>query len=105
MKPLKVARWVIENDLQGIYDYHAAYSIPKAERILAEYDRIIGLLEINPLIFHQRVDNWRIYPFDSGTYLLYYTELESFWLVVGIFHARRDPDWITAQLASRKTFF
>jgi hypothetical protein len=42
---------------------------------------------------------------DSGTCLLYYTELENFWLVVGIFHARRDPDWITAQLASRRTFF
>ena len=101
MKPLKVARWVIADDLQAIYDYHVAYSVPKAERILAEYDRVIALLDINPLLFHRRENDWRVYPFDSGTYLLYYIEMPEFWLVVGVFHARRDPKWIRECLAFR----
>lgn len=48
MKPLKVAWWVVSQDLQAIYDYHHSHSPAKADRILAEYDRIIALLEINP---------------------------------------------------------
>lgn len=99
MKPLKVAQWVVPNDLQQIYDYHASNSLSKAERIIDEYDRIIALLELNPLLFHRREGNWRVYPFDSGTYLLYYTETPDFWLVVGVFHARRDPAWIRDRLA------
>ena len=54
MKPLRVAKWVVSVDLQAIYDYHFAYSPAKAERILAEYDRIVALLELNPLLFHKR---------------------------------------------------
>jgi hypothetical protein len=101
MKSLKIAPWVVPHDLQAIYDYHAAKSLPKAERIIDEYDRVIALLEMNPLLFHRRDDDWRIYPFDSGTYLLYYIETEYFWLVVGVFHARRDPAWIRDRLADR----
>lgn len=81
-KPLKIAPWVVPEDLQAIYDYHRLLSVAKAERILEEYDRIIALLE-------------------AGTYLLYYRELKSFWLVVGIFHARRKPSWIREQLSVR----
>jgi hypothetical protein len=40
--------------------------------------------------------------FRSGPYLLYYSEQESFWLVAGVFHAARDPDWIQAQLLIRE---
>lgn len=99
-KPLLVAPWVVPEDLQAIYDYHKTHSLSKAERIVAEYDRIIALLEINPLLFHER-EGWRVYPFDSGTYLLYYKELQSIWLVAGLFHARRSPMWIRQQLSGR----
>ena len=50
---------------------------------MAEYDRIIALLEVNPLIFRARETGWRVYPFDSGAYLLFYRELESIWLSRG----------------------
>jgi plasmid stabilization system protein ParE len=100
-KPLKIAPWVVPIDLQAIYDYHRAFSVEKAERIVAEYDQIVALLEVNPLLFHERENGWRVYPFDSGTYLLYYTELEAIWLVVGVFHARRHPAWIAEQLSGR----
>lgn len=101
IKPLKIAPWVVPEDLQAIYDYHRLLSLAKAERIIAEYDRIIALLELNPLLFHTRENGWRVYPFDAGTYLLYYKETETFWLVVGIFHARRAPTWIREQLSGR----
>jgi hypothetical protein len=101
-KSLKIAPWVVPHDLQAIYDYHKMHSVAKAERLLAEYDRVIALLEMNPLLFHERVDGWRVYPFDSGTYLLYYKELETMWLVAGVFHARRKPSWISEQLTERK---
>ena len=100
-KPLKIAPWVVVEDLQAIYDYHLALSVEKAERIVAEYDSIIAVLELNPLLFHTRKNDWRIYPFDSGPYLLYYTEEESFWLVVGVFHASRDPACIQEQVQTR----
>lgn len=100
-KPLKIAPWVVPQDLQAIYDYHKPFSEPKADRIVAEYDRIIALIEVNPLIFHPRDSEWRVYPFSSGTYLLYYREYPSFWLVAGIFHARREPSWILEQLSIR----
>ncbi len=101
IKSLKIAPWVVPEDLQAIYDYHRQLSLAKAERIVAEYDRVVALLEVNPLLFHEREGGWRVYPFDSGTYLLYYKELDSLWLVVGIFHARRSPSWIREQLSER----
>jgi plasmid stabilization system protein ParE len=100
-KPLRIAPWVVAQDLQSIYDYHRLFSLPKAERILAEYERVIAALEVNPLLLHERANGWRIYPFAEGTYLLYYRELPAFWLVVAIFHARREPDWIRARLNER----
>ena len=100
-KQLRIAPWVVPEDLQAIYDYHKAVSPPKADRILAEYDRVIALLEVNPLLFREREEGWRVYPFDSGTYLLYYKELPSMWLVAGVFHARRQPSWIREQLLTR----
>lgn len=53
-KPFRIAPWVVPEDLQSIYDYHKQLSPDKAERIVAEYDRIIALLEVNPLLFHER---------------------------------------------------
>lgn len=100
-KPLLVAPWVVTEDLQSIYDYHRAFSEPKAERILAEYDRIIAALEANPWILHERADGWRVYPFASGTYLLYFRELSAFWLVTALFHARLEPGRIAAMLGER----
>jgi plasmid stabilization system protein ParE len=100
-KPLKIAPWVVVEDLQAIYDYHCVLSVEKAERIVAEYDSIIAVLELNPLLFHARKNDWRIYPFDSGPYLLYYTETKSFWLVVGVFHASRAPAWIQERIQQR----
>ncbi|HUG09713.1 MAG TPA: type II toxin-antitoxin system RelE/ParE family toxin [Opitutaceae bacterium] len=100
-KPLKIAPRVVPDDLQAIYDYHRQFSVAKAERIIGEYDRVVSMLELNPLMFHEREEGWRVYPFDSGTYLLYYRELESMWLVAGVFHARRAPSWIREQLTTR----
>lgn len=102
-KTLKIAPWVVLEDLQAIYDYNIELSLEKAERIVAEYDSIIAVLELNPLLFHVRENNWRLVPFSSGPYLLYYTEMQSFWLVVGIFHASRDPQWIQQRLRERKS--
>lgn len=100
-KSLRIAPWVVRDDLQAIYDYHRLFSAAKAERILLEYDRVIGLIDLNPLMFHPRENGWRVYPFDSGTYLLYFKELPDFWLVAGIFHALREPRWIEDQLNER----
>jgi hypothetical protein len=100
-KPLKIAPWVVPEDLQSIYDYNKLLSVAKADRIVAEFDRIVALLEVNPLLFHEREGSWRVYPFDSGTYLLYYKELDTMWLVAGVFHARRRPSWIRDQLSGR----
>lgn len=100
-KPLKIAPWVVIEDLQAIYDYHLPLSREKAERIVAEYDSIVAVLELNPLLFHARNSGWRVYPFDSGPYLLYYTEMDSFWLVVGVFHASRATDWIKQRVQER----
>lgn len=100
-KPLKIAPWVVPEDLQSIYDYHKLLSCAKAERIVVEFDRVVDLLEVNPLLFHERKSGWRVYPFDSGTYLLYYKELDTMWLVAGVFHARRAPSWIRDQLLGR----
>jgi plasmid stabilization system protein ParE len=100
-KPLKIAPWVVPDDLQGIYDYHKLLSIAKADRIVEEFDRIVDLLEVNPLLFHERESGWRVYPFNSGTYLLYYRELDMMWLIAGVFHARRHPFWIRDQLSGR----
>ena len=69
-KPLRVAVEVVARDLQAIYDYHRSFSQEKADRIVEEYDRIVALIELNPLLFHPRTGDWRVYPFDSGTYLL-----------------------------------
>jgi hypothetical protein len=35
-KPLKIAPWVVPDDLQAIFDYHRLFSPPKADRIVAE---------------------------------------------------------------------
>jgi hypothetical protein len=68
-----------------------------------EYDRIIKLLSLNPYVLAARPHGWRVYPFQAGTYLLYYREFESYWLVAGVFHALRDPDWILSQALIRET--
>ena len=101
-KPLKIAPWVVIEDLQAIYNYHCSFSPEKAERIVSEYDSIITLLELNPLLFHIRESRWRVYPFDTAPYLLYYTETDSVWLVVGVFHASRSPSWIQEQIEERR---
>ena len=59
-KPLKIAPRVVPEDLQAIHDYRRQLSRPKAERIVAEYDRVVSLLEVNPLLFHEREGGWRV---------------------------------------------
>lgn len=41
--------------------------------------------------------------FPIRVYALYYRETADAWLVAGVFHAGRDPDWIQAQLVIRDT--
>jgi plasmid stabilization system protein ParE len=100
-KPLRILDDVAERDLPGIIAYHRPRSRAKAAAILAEYDRVVDLLRGNPLIFRVRPHGWRVCIFRSGVYALYYRETEDAWLVAGIFHAGRDPDWTQAQLIIR----
>ena len=93
---------IADRDLPGIIAYHLPRSREKAVAILSEYDRIIELLERSLHTFRPRAHGWRIYTFRSGTYALYYREMDDFWLVAGVFHSRRDPDWILAQLVIRE---
>jgi len=102
MKPLRILDDVADRDLPDIAAYHLSRSRPKAEAILAEYDRLIDLLRRSPAIFRVRPHGWRVCIFRSGNYSLYYRELDSCWLVAGVFHALRDPDWIQAQLLIRE---
>jgi hypothetical protein len=62
----------------------------------------VVLLETNPLAIHSRSHGWRVCIFRSGTYALYYREFDAYWLVAGIFHALRDPDWVQTQLLIRE---
>jgi len=101
-KDLRILAAVAERDLSEIVAYHQPRSPEKAIRIIAEYDRIIDRLSRNPRIARERGHGWRVLAFRQGTYLLYYRELESYWLVAGIFHAVRDPNWIQAQLLIRE---
>lgn len=101
-KLLRIVDAVAEHDIPGIVAYHRPRSKAKAERIVAEYDRIIELLAINPYVLAERSHGWRVYPFQAGTYLLYYREFETYWVVAGVFHAVRDPDWIQSQLLIRE---
>ena len=102
MKPLRILDDVAERDLPGIVTFHLSQSRRKAEAIVAEYDGFIGLLRQTPALFHERAHGWRVCVFRSGHYSLYYREIETCWLVAGIFPARRDPDWIQAQLLIRE---
>lgn len=102
MKPLRILDDVADRDLPGIVSYHLAQSRAKAAAIIAEYDQFIELLGRTPAMFRERPHGWRVCVFRSGHYSLYYRELESCWLVAGIFPARRDPDWIQAQLLIRE---
>jgi len=101
-KPLRVVDAIAEHDIPGIVAYHRQRSEPKAQRIVAEYDHIIALLTFNPYLMAVRPHGWRVYAFQAGTYLLYYRELETCWLVAGVFHALRDPDWIRTQATVRQ---
>lgn len=101
-KELRIVDAVAEHDIPAIVEYHRARSKAKAQRIVAEYDRIIELLAVNPHVLAARPHGWRVYPFQAGTYLLYYREFESCWLVAGVFHALRDPDWIMSQALIRE---
>lgn len=101
-KPFRVADSVADVDLPAIVAYHRERSGQKAGRLLAEYDSIIALLSANPHLMPERPHGWRVYPFETGTYVLYYRELDKFWLVGGIFHALRDPNWIISQATIRE---
>ena len=102
IKDLRILDDVVEHDLPNIVAYHRPKSRPKAEAIVAEYDRIIALLRETPQAYHERPHGWRVCIFRSGVCALYYRETPTCWLVAGIFHARRDPDWIQAQLVIRE---
>lgn len=102
IKDLRILDDVVEHDLPNIVAYHLPKSQAKAEAIVAEYDRIIALLRKNPQVYHARPHGWCVCLFRSGVYALYYREVPTCWLVAGVFHARRDPDWIQAQLVIRE---
>ncbi len=101
-KPLRIVEAVAEQDMPAIVAYHLPRSRAKAERIVAEYDRIIESVASNPLLRPERLHGWRVCPFQAGTYVLYYRELDTCWLIGGVFHALRDPDWILAQVLIRE---
>jgi plasmid stabilization system protein ParE len=101
-KELRVLDDIAERDIPAIIAFHVPRSRAKATAIIAEYDRIVALLRERPRAFHPRPHGWRVCVFQSGPYALYYRELEPYWLVAGVYHARRDPDWIQAQLEIRE---
>ena len=101
-KSLRILEAVANRDLPDIIAYHQPKSEAKAVRILAEYDRFVELINRNPEVAHTRGHGWKVIAVQSGPYLLYYRDFESFWLVAGVFHAMRDPDWIQAQLLIRE---
>ena len=71
---------------------HKSLSVDKAESMGAEFDRIVAICsKVNPLMFHEREADGRVYSFGSGTYVLCYKELDTIWLVAGVFQARRYP--------------
>jgi hypothetical protein len=45
---------VAEHDIPAIVNYHGPRSKMKADRIVAEYDRIIELLVVNPYVVAER---------------------------------------------------
>ncbi len=102
MKELRILPELIDQDLVAIVAFHQSKSLKKAKRIIEEYEKIIELLEGNPRLCRKRKHEWRVYVFKEGTYSLYYREMEEHWLVSGMFHSARDPDWILAQLLIRE---
>ncbi len=102
MKPLRVLTAVVEVDLPAIVAYHAPKSLDKAQRIVTEYDDIVAKLQDNPRQFAERKHRWRVALFRQGTYSLYYSEMPDCWLVAGIFHSARDPDWVLSHLLIRE---
>jgi len=65
-KSLRIVDAVAEHDIPAIVDYHRLRSKAKAERIVAEYDRIIELLAINPHVLAERSHGWRVYSISGG---------------------------------------
>jgi plasmid stabilization system protein ParE len=102
-KGLKILADVADRDIPSIVTYHLPRSRAKAVAIVAEYDRIVSRLRENPLVCRLRPHGWRIAIFRSGAYALYYREMPDCWLVAGVFHAQRDPDWIQTQLLIRES--
>jgi plasmid stabilization system protein ParE len=102
-KGLKILDDVADRDIPTIIAYHLPRSRAKAGALVAEYDHIVALLQANPLVCRLRGDGWRIVIFRAGTYALYYREMPDCWLIAGIFHAQRDPDWIQTQLLIRES--
>jgi hypothetical protein len=66
---------IVEYGIPAIVEHHRPRSTAKAERIVAEYDRIIELLSLSPYVLAARSHGGRVYPFQAGTWLLYYREL------------------------------
>ena len=93
-KPWRVLDEVVERDLPAIIAYHQLRSRRKAAAIVADYERIVALLQGHPQISRARSHGWRVSFFRVGVYALYYRELPDCWLIAGVFHAARDPDWI-----------
>ncbi|MGF1450419.1 MAG: type II toxin-antitoxin system RelE/ParE family toxin [Opitutales bacterium] len=102
MKPLRIARVVVGKDLPAILRYHGRFSPAKAAEILEESEAVVAHLQRFPESFPERGHGWRMYPFARSTYLLFYRELEHFWLVAGVLHSSRDPDSIQALLLTRE---
>lgn len=53
-KGLKILANVADRDIPSIVAYHLPRSRAKAEAVVAEYDRIVGLLRENPLVCRLR---------------------------------------------------
>ena len=102
MKPFKEAEGYAE-DLQSAYNYYNAYSPQTAERFLAAYERVEGILQQGPFICRPRRHGWRqMIIQDYPNYSIFYKELSFCWLLGGILPSVRDPDMTQAKLLVRE---
>ena len=102
-KRLKILDDVADRDIPTIIAYHLPRSRAKAGALVQ--NTITSSHCSKPIRWSADYggDGWRIVIFRAGTYALYYREMPDCWLIAGIFHAQRDPDWIQTQLLIRES--
>jgi len=84
-----------ERDLGDAASYYAQHATPKiAISFLAEFERVISLLELNQQLGTQKEEGMRSYPFRRFPYSLVYRENdEAGPQVYAVAHQSREPEY------------